>query len=135
MKTHNQALLCVKPMMTVPHSSLKCPAVDNVSTLTNVAQVIGSPNLSASTRYSLPTNHSSLRVPHIPTPVACLSLAWFTANRRVVCLPWVLFASARYCGSNPSVLVSRPLTAFKKALETRKHADKEHHNSAIVRTD
>ena len=32
--------------------------------------------------------------------------------------------------------VSRPLTAFKKALEMlRKHSDKEHHKSAIVRTD
>ena len=37
--------------------SPKHPAVDNVSPLTDVTQVIGSPNLSASTRYSLLTNH------------------------------------------------------------------------------
>ena len=41
---------------TTPSS--KCPALDNASpSLTDVAQVIGYPNLSASTRYSLLTSH------------------------------------------------------------------------------
>ena len=49
------------------------------------------------------------------------------------CLPCVLFTPAGCRGSNPGVLVSRSFTVFKKALETlRKHADKEHHKSAIV---
>ena len=48
-------------------------------------------------------------------------------------LPCVLFTSVRYHGSSQSVLVSRPLTVFKKALEMlRKHTDKEHHKSAVV---
>ena len=52
------------------------------------------------------------------------------------CLPCVLFASHSYHGCSPGVLVSRPLTVFKKALEKlRKHADKEHHKSTIVRAE
>lgn len=52
------------------------------------------------------------------------------------CLPCVLFASTGYHGSNPGVLVSRPLTAFVKALELlRRHGDQEHHKVAVVRAD
>ena len=52
------------------------------------------------------------------------------------CLPCVLFAPTGYRGSNPGVLVNRPLTTFSKALELlRKHADKEHHKTAVVRAD
>ena len=52
------------------------------------------------------------------------------------CLPCVLFTPAGYHGSNTGILVSHPLTLFKKALETsRKNADKEHHKSAIVRAE
>ena len=53
------------------------------------------------------------------------------------CLPCVLFApTGGYHGSNPGVLVNRPLTTFGKALELlRKHAAKEHHLTAMVRTD
>ena len=150
---HNQALLCVtvmKPMMTVP---LPLPnvlpwIVDNVSPLTDVMQVIGSPNLSASTRYSMLTNHFQPPVGyHFPKsasgrsfqPQWLQSLMWLVYSKQEdggFCLPCILFASAGYSGSNPGVLVSSPLTAFKKVLETlRKHADKEHHKSAIVRAD
>ena len=52
------------------------------------------------------------------------------------CLPCVLFASHNYHGCSPGVPVSRPLTVFKMALEMlRKHTDKEHHKSAIVRAE
>ena len=53
------------------------------------------------------------------------------------CLPCVLFApTGGYHGSNPGVLVNRPLTTFGKVLELlRKHAAKEHHLTAMVRTD
>ena len=113
--------------------------------LIDVAQVIGSPNLSASTRYSLLTNHFQPSVNYnfclwtfIPTsmasvfPVAGLQ----QTGGGGFCLPCVLFASHSYHGCSPGVPVSRPLTVFKKALEMlRKHADKEHHKSAILRAE
>ena len=53
-----------------------------------------------------------------------------------VCLPCVLFASGGYHGSDPGILVRRPLTSFAKALEAfRKHAATAHHKFAIVRAD
>ena len=53
-----------------------------------------------------------------------------------ICLPFVLFASGGYHGSDPGILVHRPLTSFAKALLTlRKHATSEHHKLAIVRAD
>ena len=61
-----------------------------------------------------------------------LSLGWFTANSGF-CLPCVLFAVNGYRGSNPGVLVSRPLKDFKKALEKlRKHPKTEHHKAAVA---
>lgn len=51
-------------------------------------------------------------------------------------LPCVLFASTGYQGSNPGVLVSRPLIKFNKALEMlSKHAEKDHYKTAVVRAD
>ena len=48
----------------------------------------------------------------------------------------LLSTSTGYHGSNPGVLVSCPLTTFSKALElTCKHADKEHHKTAVVQAD
>ena len=129
-------------------SSPKRPAVDSVSPLTNVTQVVCSPNLSASTRYSLLTNHFQPPAGcHFPKgasgrsfqPQWLQSFPWLACCKQEdggFCLPCVLFTSAGYHGSNPGVLVSCPLTAFKKALEMlRKHADKEHHKSANVRAD
>ena len=126
--------------------SPKRPAVDDASaSLTDVAQVIGSRNVSASTRYSLLTNHFRPSVDYkFPKgasgrsfqPQWLQSFPWLVYSKQAdggFCLPCVLFASVGYRGSSPGVLVSRPLTVFKKALETlRKHADKEHHKSAIV---
>ena len=65
---------------------------------------------------------------------------WLVYSKKVnggFCLPCVLFASCTvYHGSSPGVLVSRPLTSFKKALELlRKHATTEHHKTALVRAD
>ena len=46
------------------------------------------------------------------------------------------FAAIGYHGSNPGMLVSRPLTIFDKALEVPcKHAGKDHHKIAVVRAD
>ena len=116
--------------------------------LTDVAQVIGSPNLSAATRYSLLTNHFQPSVDYkFPKGSSgrsfqyqwLQSFPWLVYSKQEdggFCLPCVLFTPAGYRGSNPGILVSRPLTLFKKALETlRKHADKEHHKSAIVRAE
>ena len=50
---------------------------------------------------------------------------------------YAFFASGQvYDGSNPSLLVCRPLAKFKKALETlHKHSNKEHHKVAIIRAE
>ena len=53
-----------------------------------------------------------------------------------VCLPCVLFASGGYHGSDPGILVRRPLTSFAKALVSfRRHMTTEHHKFAVVRAD
>ena len=51
------------------------------------------------------------------------------------CLPCVLFATG-YRGQDPGVLVSQPLTNFKKALEKIDgHRKKEYHSTAITRAN
>ena len=52
------------------------------------------------------------------------------------CLPYVLFGSSSYHGSNPGVLVSCHLTTLSKALEWLcKHTDKDHHKTAVIRSE
>lgn len=64
---------------------------------------------------------------------------WFAYSKQEnggFCLPRLIFASSGYRGSDPGVLVSRPLTAFTKALELlRKHSDKQYHKDAVIRSD
>lgn len=51
------------------------------------------------------------------------------------CLPCLIFASG-YRGSDPGVLVSRPLTTFAKALELlRKHDEKHYHKNAVIMSE
>ena len=70
---------------------------------------------------------------NVHSNISGFSLVYSKQEDGGFCLPCVLFAPAGYHGSNPGVLVSYPLIVFKKALETlQKHADKEHHKSAIV---
>ena len=72
--------------------SPKRPAVDDAVPITDVAQVIGSHNLSASTRYSLLTNHFQPPVDynfpnldvHSNPSGSSPSRVSFTANRRMV---------------------------------------------------
>ena len=57
-----------------------------------------------------------------------------TVNRRMVAC--ALFAASVWHGSDPGVLVNRPITNFKKALEVfRNHADMDHHKDAVVRAE
>ena len=64
------------------------------------------------------------------------SFTWLVYSKQTnggFCLPYILFAPSGYCGSYPGVLVTHPLTNFKKALEMlRKYTDKEHHKVAVV---
>ena len=64
-------------------------------------------------------------------------LAYSKQENGGFCLPCVLFCSTTvYHGSEPGILVSKPLTNFKKALEIlRKHIEKDHHQASIVRLD
>ena len=125
----------------------KRPALDHDSQ-TDAAQIISSPSLSASSRYNLLTNHFQPSADYIFPKGACgcsfqyrwlQSFPWLVYSKQEdggFCLPCVLFALPGYRRSNPGVLVSRPLKVFKKALETlRKHADKDHHQTAIVRAN
>ena len=48
----------------------------------------------------------------------------------------VLFATSGYHGSDPGILVQRPLVSFSKALEVlSKHGMKDYHKAAVVRAD
>ena len=64
---------------------------------------------------------------------------WLVYNKQKnggFCLPCALFAASAYHGSNPGVLVNRPITNFKKALEVfRNHADMGHLKDAVVRAE
>ena len=64
---------------------------------------------------------------------------WLVYSKREnagYCLPCLLFSTSGYHGSEPGVLVCKPLTNFRKSLETlRKHIGKDHHSSSIVRRD
>ena len=52
------------------------------------------------------------------------------------CLPCVLFATAGYHRCNSGVLLSCPLASTRKSLELlRKHPNKEHHKTAVVRSE
>ena len=117
--------------------------------LTDIAEVIGSHSLSADTKHILMTNHFRPDV-NYPFPKGSTahsfqfqwlqSFPWHVYSKQAdggFSLPCVLFAPGHgYHGSNPGVLVCRPLTNFRKALEMlHKNSDKEHHKAAIVRAE
>ena len=63
-------------------------------------------------------------------------LAYSRQENGGFCLACVIFVSSGYRGLFPGVLVSRPLTAFTKALELLCwHADKGYQKDAVVRSD
>ena len=117
--------------------------------LTDIVQVIGSHSLTTNTKHALMTNHFRPDVNYIFPKGSTgrsfqfqwlLSFPWLVCSKQAdgcFCLPCVLFGSGQgYHGLNPGVLVSRPLTNFKKALEMlHKHSNKEHHKVAIVRAE
>ena len=125
----------------------KRPALESSGPCDDAAQFISSRSTSVE-RYYLLTNHFH-PPPDYNFPRGekgrtfqyrwLQSFPWLVYSKQKnggYCLPCVVFASTGYQGSNPGVLVSRPLTAFNKALELlRKHADKEHHKVAVVRAD
>ena len=127
--------------------SSKRPALESSGRCDDAAQFISSCSTSAE-RYYLLTNHFH-PLPDYSFPKGEKGhtfqyrwihlFPWLVYSKQEnggYCLPCVLFASTGYQGSNPGVLVSRPLTAFNKALELLcKHADKEHHKAAVVRAD
>ena len=136
-------------MTSVPLPPKRPVLADDASSFpTDVTQVIGSLSISANTRYSLLTNHFQPSADYnFPKGASgrsfqyqwLQSFPWLVYSKQEdggFCLPCVLFASAGYRRSSPGVLVSRPLTVFKKALEMlRKHTDKDHHKTAIVRAE
>ena len=75
----------------------------------------------------------------------CIQLRWLVQSPWLAyskqenggfCLPCVVFSTRGYRGSDPGILVSRPLTVFTKALELLwKHADKAYHKEAVVKAD
>ena len=63
-------------------------------------------------------------------------LAYSKKENGGFCIPCILFAPSGHHGSDPGVLVQRPLTSFYKALEMlAKHTEKAYHKAAIVRVD
>ncbi len=126
----------------------KHPALDKVSSpfVQDVAEVIGSPSISCSTRHSLLNNYfqppAYYSFPKDQTGRSfqhqwLQRIPWLVYSKQEnggFCLPCVLFAQVGYHGCSPGVLVNRALTNFKKALETiRRHADKEYHKASMVK--
>lgn len=114
----------------------------------DVAGFVGTRILSAQCRYDLLVNHfkpgvdyafprgANGRAFQLRWLVQYPWLAYSKQENGGFCLPCVLFATHGYHGSDPGVLVSRPLTTFTKALELlRKHADKAYHKEAVVKAD
>ena len=114
-----------------------------------VANFVGSRSLSADSRYNLLKNHFKPGVNYsFPKSISTgrsfqyrwlTQFPWLVYSKQVnggFCLPCVIFASSGYRGSGPGVLVSRPLTAFTKALEVlNKHMGKQYHKDAVLRSD
>ena len=115
----------------------------------DVANYIGkSSQLSDADRYQLLVNHfkPSFMYKFPRSASGCsFQYSWFQQypwlsyskqENGGVCLLCILFASGGYHGSDPGILVRRPLTSFAKALEAfRKHAARSHHKFAVVRAD
>ena len=110
-----------------------------------LASFVGSRFLSADCKYNLLVNHfkpgADYSFPKTTSGRAfqyrwLVQFPWLAYSKQEnggFCLPCILFASSEYHGSDPGVLVSRPLTAFAKALELfRKHADKGYHKEAVI---
>ena len=127
----------------------KRPSLDLSEDSSDVASFIGiGVVINAERRYSLLTKHSKppagYSFPKCPKGRS-FQHQWLQQFPCLVyskpvnggfCLPCVLFASSGYRGSVPGILVSRPLTAFVKALELlRKHADKGYHKTAVFRSE
>ena len=114
----------------------------------DVAGFVGTRILSAQCRYDLLVNHFKPgpdyafprgingRAFQLRWLVQYPWLAYSKQENGGFCLPCVLFSTRGYHGSDPGVLVSRPLTMFTKALELlRKHVDKAYHKEAVVKAD
>lgn len=122
----------------------KRPAVAT-SDCFEIASFVGCTHLTAETKYNLVSNHFKPNVdfafPKSSNGRAfqyrwLMHFPWLVYSKQEnggFCLPCVLFVSCGYRGSDPGVLVSRPLTAFTKALEIlRKHTEKGYHKQAVV---
>ena len=115
------------------------------SDCTEIASFVGCKFLSAESKYNLVSNHFKPSI-DFAFPKSSngrtfqyrwlMQFPWLVYSKQEnggFCLPCVLFASSGYRGSDPGVLVNRPLTVFTKALEIlRKHTEKGYHKQAVV---
>ena len=128
------------------------PAEKRISVSTphfdDVASFVGTRNISDEGKYNLLVNHfkpgADYTFPRCPNGRAfqhkwLQNYPWLVYSKQEnggFCLPCSLFAASAYHGSDPGVLVNRPMTKFKKALELiRNHADMGHHKEAVVRAE
>lgn len=117
----------------------------------DIANVFGQ-RLSSDSRYHVMKHHYDSRpspgysFPKSPNDGRSFKYSWLTTFPWLVyskqenggfCLPCVLFSSTTvYHGSKPGILVSKPLTNFKKAIEIlRKHTEKDHHKGSVVKSE
>ena len=107
----------------------KRPAIASSESV-EIASFVSSRSLSADSRFNLLINHFKPGTDHkFPKSSGTgrsfkhqwlTQFPWLTYSKQEnggFCLPCLIFASSGYRGSDPGVLVSRPLTAFTKASE------------------
>ena len=100
-------------------------------------------------KYRLMKNHfvpeCNYKFPQDPVTKQSFQHKWLMDNRPWLvysklknggfCLPCIFFATG-YCGQDPGVLVTRPMTNFKKALEQfEQHRRKDYHAGAITQAE
>ena len=129
-------------------SAAKRPVLSSIQDCGDVASFVGTRVTNADQRYNLLNNlfkpcadysfpkHTDGRSFQFQWLQRYPWLVYSRQENGGFCLPCVLFATSGYRGSDPCVLVSRPLTTFGKALASlHKHADKGHHKTAVIRSE
>ena len=129
----------------MPEPPTKCV---RISSDTDISEYSMRCNATDDEKYHLITNHFNPE-PHFKFPKNVggrsfqhswmMKYPWLKYSKQNdggYCLPCILFSRSASHNADPGVLVTNPLTNFRKALETlEKHNAKDYHKEALVKMD